>query len=172
MLRCSQSDRENNMTLLNKSLSLGAIAIAASLAGAPLAAQSVSASYPETIAAAIQDMGYRAEIGTDSYGDPHITSASNGVNFYIYFYGCSDSGDNCQDIQFTAAFDLDEGISTYSTNSWNIEKAFGRAYTDDEDDPVFQHYVVGVDGMSRYSFERTFERWIEGLDDYTDFIDW
>ena len=45
-----------------------------------IAATAVSAAYPESIVDAIQDMGYKAELTTDSYGDPMIRSASDGVN--------------------------------------------------------------------------------------------
>lgn len=138
----------------------------------PVAAQSVSASNPSSIADAIRDMGYRADVDTDSYGDPEINSAANGVNFTIFFYRCDDRGEDCEDIQFSAGFDLNDGISMRSVNSWNDQKAVGRAFVDDEDDPYLQHYVVGVDGMSRYVFEKTFYRWVDVLDEFTDFIDW
>ena len=151
--------------------SLMAAAALATLAG-PVAAQSVSAAYPETIVAAIRDLGYRAELGTDSYGDPEITSAANGINFTIFFYRCDDRGEDCEDIQFSAGFDLIDGISMRSVNSWNDQKAIGRAFVDEEDDPYLQHYVIGVDGMSRYSFEKTFYRWTDVVDEFTDFIDW
>ena len=140
-------------------------------AQAPMAATSVSAAYPESIIDAIQDMGYKAELTTDSYGDPMIQSASSGVNFVINFYNCENNVD-CSDLHFVVSFDLPTGIELYSLNSWNKERLIGMSYADDEGDPVLQHYVASVDGMSRSNFVATFSQWTESLADFTDFIDW
>lgn len=136
-----------------------------------LAATAVSAAYPESVAEAIQDMGYKAELTTDSYGDPMIQSASGGINFVINFYNC-DNNINCSDLHFVVIFDLINGIEPYSLNSWNKERLIGMSYADDENDPVLQHYVASVDGMSRSNFVATFSQWTESLADFTDYIDW
>ncbi len=131
----------------------------------------VSAAYPESIITALQDLGYKAELTTDSYGDPMIRSAADGVGFALNFYGCED-GNNCTDLQFSVAFDDPEGMSYVSMNSWNVKKVMGTAFLDDENDPVLQHFVSQVDGMSRVSFDATFEAWVKSLAQFTDYIDW
>jgi len=135
------------------------------------AGTSVSAAYPQSISNAIQDQGYKAEIETDSYGDPIIRSAAGGVNFALTFYGC-ENGKACTDIMFAVAFDKPNGMSMSSMNSWNAEKALGRVFLDDEKDPVLQHYIISVDGMSRSTFDENFSNWVAMMDEFTDYIDW
>ena len=135
------------------------------------AGTSVSAAYPQSVADAIQDQGYKAEIDTDSYGDPMVRSAAEGVNFTLTFYGC-ENGSACTDIMFTVAFDKTNGMKMEPMNSWNLEKALGRAFLDDEMDPVLQHYMLSVDGMSRSTFDDNFSRWVGVMDEFTDYIDW
>ncbi|MDG1736663.1 MAG: YbjN domain-containing protein [Paracoccaceae bacterium] len=132
---------------------------------------SVSAAYPDSIITALQDLGYKAELTTDSYGDPMIRSAANGVGFALNFYGC-ENGELCTDLQFSVAFDDPEGMSFISMNSWNVEKVMGTAFLDDKNDPVLQHFVSQVDGMSRSNFDATFNAWVEALGQFTDYIDW
>ena len=143
-------------------------ALSAQAAGA---ATAVTAAYPESIVDAIQDMGYKAELTKDSYGDPMIRSASDGVNFAINFYNCENNVD-CSDLHFVVSFDLTHGIEGFSLNSWNKERLVGMSYADEENDPVLQHYVASVDGMSRSNFVATFSQWTESLADFTDYIDW
>ena len=57
-------------------------------------------------------------------------------------------------------------------NDWNLNKRIGQAFVDDEKDPIIQHYLVNVDGMSRESFEITFEYWVDTVSDFTDYIGW
>ena len=147
------------------------LAVAAVLAPPAMAVTSVTAAFPETIVEAIQDMGYRAELDIDNYGDPMIRSAAAGVNFVINFYNC-EANQDCSDLHFSVAFDMPNGMDMYAMNSWNREMLLGMAYLDDDNDPVIQHYVASVDGMSRSNFVATFSQWVEALDGFTDFIDW
>ncbi len=157
---------------LNTILKTAALAALIGTGTQALAGTSVSAAYPETVAAAVQDLGYKANLTTDSYGDPQVRSASDGVNFTLTFYGCDNNGEYCQDIQFSAAFDMSYAMDVKSVNTWNRERAMGKAFLDDEMDPALQHYMISVDGMSRAVFQESFEYWIEILSDFTDFIDW
>lgn len=149
-----------------------AIGLSAVAGTQAIAATSVTATYPESVVTAIQDMGYKAELTIDSYGDPLIRSASEGVNFNLNFYGCDLDGNNCSDIQFSVAFDVTGGMDYVSMITWNREKTMGKAFLDEENDPVLQHYMVAVDGMSRATFDETFDFWIMTLSDFTDYIDW
>lgn len=150
-----------------------AMAAAIALAASPAVAEtvSVSAAYPETVISALQDLGYKASLSTDSYGDPKVTTASNGWNTTIYFYGCIDN-EACDSLQFSIALDTDGSISVSSVNSWNLENLIGTAFIDDEDDAVMQHYMGIVDGMSRSVFERNFKEWNAAANEFIDFIGW
>ena len=101
-------------------------ALALGLAAPAAMAQSVSASNPASVVAALQDAGYKAELGTDSAGDPKVASAMGGVNFHVFFYGC-EANTACQDLQFSAGFDLTDGIDMAVVNDWNSSKFIGKA---------------------------------------------
>lgn len=149
---------------------IASLMVAASSAAAM--AQAVSASVPDTIVLALQDLGYKAQLDVDSEGDPKIKSATQGVNYTIFFYGCEDDGTRCEDIILTAGFEMDKGPTMEAMNSWNATKLTGAAFVDDEGDPNIEHFIAGVDGMSRASFERLIFRWDQAIEEFTDFIDW
>lgn len=153
-------------------LTSAALALAIGAGSQAAAGTAVSASYPDSIVDALQDMGYKAELTVDDYGDPLIYSAANGVTLVMEFYGCDDSGNDCRDLHFTAAFDMPNGMSQTAMSDWNENKRIGQAFLDEEEDPIIQHYVVSVDGMSRDSFATLFEYWVDTVSEFTDFIDW
>ncbi|NBC36355.1 hypothetical protein GTZ99_07260 [Novosphingobium sp. FSY-8] len=114
---------------------IGAAAVLASVAFSPAASAQQSsgqirASNPDSVVAALQRAGYRADFSRDSGGDPMITSASSGKTFIIFFYGC-DSGNACKSIQFYAGFPGARNASFEALNTWNAKRRFGRAYRAD-----------------------------------------
>jgi len=135
------------------------------------ASTSVSANSPQSIVNAIQDMGYKADVTIDSYGDPQIRSAAHGVGFVMNFYGCTE-GQECTDLQFSVAFDYPNGMDLLSMNSWNIEKVMGNAFLDAVNDPVLQHFMIQVDGMSRGTFDATFVFWVDAMGEFIEYIGW
>ncbi len=152
-------------------ITLFGCAVGAAFFAAPLAqAQSVNANAPQSVANALSAAGYSAELGTDEYGDPKISSNYDGINFTIYFYGCDD-GSACQDLQFRASFQTDR-INHTQMNTWNRDKFMGKAYVTDNGSSIVEHPVAGVDGMSRYAFDRTLRRWESVLDGFVEAIGW
>lgn len=141
-----------------RSISIAAAALITTL-GTPAFAQMVSAADPASIVAAVQAMGYQAELTKDDDGDPLIRSALDGSKFAIIFYGCTKNR-ACQTIQFYAGFKSDENVSVETMNEWNKTKRFSRAYIDNDKDPVIEMDVDLDDGgMSRALFEDNFEFW-------------
>lgn len=159
------------MSMHTKLIAL-AVSSLAFAGGQAVAGSSVSAAYPETVVNAIQSLGYKAELTVDSYGDPLVRSASEGVNFSLNFYGCDEAGNDCQHLQFSVAFDVVGGMDYISMNAWNRETTMGKAFLDEESDPVLQHYMISVDGMSSDVFKESFKFWTSTLSDFTDYIDW
>ncbi|MDA0962103.1 MAG: YbjN domain-containing protein [Proteobacteria bacterium] len=147
--------------------------MAATFAGAAgaVVAQSVTAAYPETVTRALEDLGYSAEIGIDSVGDPQVTSSINGLNYVILFYGCTDNT-SCEDIQFRATFQTEGSVSRDILHDWNRDYFVGKAYLSDSGSAVIEHAVVSVDGMSRSTFERVLWRWDRALTSFTEQIEW
>lgn len=143
------------------------------LTAAPAVAQSVSAANPNGVVAAMQDMGYRASLDTDGVGDPMIESAAEGVNYRIYFFGCSDNA-NCDSLMFSAGFDLTNGMGVTAINDWNSDAVITRGYLDDEDDPYLEMYVLTGDGAGIPGdvFEQAVDEWNGSLSRFQDAIDW
>ena len=63
--------------------------VLAMLGASAAQAQTVSAANPQSIAAALQSAGYRAELTRDNEGDPLIKSSSSGTDFLVVFYACT-----------------------------------------------------------------------------------
>lgn len=138
----------------------------------PVLADSILAENPFAIVAKMQEFGYRAEMSTDSTGDPLINSAADGSNFSIYFYGCT-AGANCSAIQFSAGFDLTNGTSANSMNDWNTRKRYGKAYIDDNGDPTIEmDFNLAEGGISEENFRDSLGIWERLLGDFKDHISW
>lgn len=148
------------------------IAIAAAGMAMPAQAQLVSAKKPETLVAALQAAGYSAKLDKDATGDPMIVSAVNGHTFRVVFYGCKANKD-CATITFAAGFDKKSATSLASINDWNRKNRFGRAYLDDEGDPI-----IGMDvdlddgGMSTALFTDNLEFWTAVTGAFQKHIEW
>lgn len=143
------------------------------LAGAALAApanaQLVSAANPESVASALRAQGYQAELTKDSDGDPMIRSGTGGTKFIILFFGCT-ANSNCATIQFYAGYS-DVQVTHQRVNEWNKTRRFGRAYIDNEGDPVVEMDLDLDDGgMSRALFEDNVEFWTSVVDGYRRFL--
>ena len=132
-------------------------------------AQSISASNPETLTNMLSESGYPTEIVTDSYGDPQIKTEIDGTKMDINFYGCTD-GLNCRDIQFRASFDASGNTSLQTLHDWNRDFFIGKAYQNGQGYAVVEHAVAGVDGMSRYTFDRILTRWTSAVDSFKEHI--
>lgn len=107
---------------------LGAIA---TFALSTTANAAVRAQDPKSVVAALQSAGYKAELTTDSGGDPMIKSSSGGTSFAIFFFGCTDNKD-CRTVQFYAGFTDPSNGSLRAMNDWNRDNRFGRAYISDD----------------------------------------
>ena len=144
------------------------------LAASPALAQQVTAKDPESIARALVASGYRAEMKKDGEGDPMIMSASSGTKFGVFFYNCTNHA-NCATVQFHAGFDTDPGKapSLEKINAWNRTQRFGRAYLDNEGDPVIEMDIDLDDGgMSQPLFLDNLEFWVSVLAQFEKEIGW
>lgn len=139
---------------------------------APAAAQMVKAQDPASLVRALADAGYEATLGTDNAGDPVITSKHEGSVFKILFYNCTDNT-NCATVQFHSGYELDGKIALDRINAWNRSQRFGRAYLDDEGDPIVEMDLDLDDGgVSKALFADNFEFWISVLNQFEKHIGW
>ncbi len=136
--------------------------------GAPAAAQ-VQAQQPRTVAAVLQDAGYRAELTKDQQGDPMIKSSSGGYEFEVFFYNCTDNAD-CRTVQFHSGYSEASDASAEAMNEWNKAFRFGRAYVKDG----IAHLEMDVDlddgGMSPALFQDNLEFWVSVKEDFEERI--
>lgn len=148
------------------------LAMAAAMLPVSAQAQLVSAKKPETLVQALQAAGYSAKLEKDPTGDPMIKSAVNGHPFRIVFYGCK-ANENCATVTFAAGFDKKSATGLDSINEWNRKNRFGRAYLDDEGDPLLGMDVDLDDGgMSRALFTDNLEFWTAVTGAFQKHIGW
>lgn len=141
-------------------------AFAASLFATPAFAEDTSvcgagmvcANKPQTIVAALQAAGFRAQLTTDSVKDPFIKSAASGYNFDIYFYGCAKNV-NCENIQFRVSYAKDSTNTVELANEWNTNKRFGQAYIEGDGSFTVDFDVTMVGGLNAKNFADVLDRW-------------
>lgn len=138
-----------------RNFAIATLALAAATAAHAQAGQ-VTASNPQSLVAALQSGGYRAELTKDSQGDPMIKSGASGSTVTILFYGCTKNV-RCTNVQFYAGFN-DSKPSLDIINAWNRDHRYGRAYMDKVGDPVVEWDVdLDPDGVSRAVFVDNFK---------------
>lgn len=81
----------------------------------------------------LRQSGASGEIGADSRGDPRIDAKVESYNWAVFFYGCDKQGaleDRlCNSLQFFSGYTMNSPISAVTTNKFNAENRFIRAYT-------------------------------------------
>ena len=133
--------------------------MAALALGGTAQAQTVSATSPQGVVAALQNAGYKATLSKDSTGDPLINSSSGGSNFSVFFFGCTRNTD-CRTVQFFAGY-TDRKVTLNMMNDWNSKKRFARAYmTDNGAARIEMDLDLDDGGMSAKLFEDNLEFWV------------
>jgi len=155
-----------------KKSALGGLAAVMLLATTSISTAEVTAHNANDLLQAVQDAGFVATMGTDSDGDPRISSRVSDTKFLIYFYGCENNKD-CKSILIKAGYDLDTGITASKVNEWNRNKRFGKAYIDDDGDPYLEMDVnMDFDGLGDKNFADTLDWWRVTVEKFEEFIGW
>ena len=131
-----------------------------------LAQDMVSAADPESVVAALQDAGYKAQMDSADNGDPMIRSAADGTNYRMWFYGCDGNNSSCTGFNFSAGFDLPDGTTADVIDNWNDGQLLGYGNLDDEQDPYLNYFVVTNGGISKEAFDSILTRWERAIVDY------
>jgi hypothetical protein len=150
--------------IIHRTVAVGIMLLQLFTTGQVAAEELIDAKKPAAILNIAKGFG-SAKLGTDSEGDPLITGRIKGTKYGIYFYGCNSKGEDCDDIQFNAAW---SGVKTtlQTINQWNAEKRYGKAYIDNEGDPVIQMTVNLDYGVSDENLDDTFNWWTKALDEF------
>lgn len=122
----------------------------------------------DDIAEVLREMGYRAEVGKDNVGDPMIRTSFAGATTTVFFYGCS--GANCESVQFTSGFILQDDVDENHLNGWNRHKRYLKSYIDGEGDPIAEYDIVVGDGLPTSVVRESIENWDKLLGEFQDYI--
>jgi hypothetical protein len=102
-------------------------------------------------------------------GDPLINGKIEGVSYYLFFRNCADDNTNCEDLNFYAVFPGNKPTME-STNAWNRDKRFGKAYLDSDLDAVIEYDVNLEYGVSPKNLDSSFQIWTLILKQYAEYI--
>ena len=86
---------------------------------------------PTVVAAALRDAGYKAELKTNSKGEPYVLSGANGSDFTVEFYGCTGVKD-CGSYQFSSWYKAEPLFTAALANEWNLKKRFLKVAVDND----------------------------------------
>lgn len=139
-----------------------ALAAATLMTAAPARAENFDATSPAAVAAALQKAGYRAELNTNKEGRPFITSAANGNDFTVDFYGC-EGATKCGSFQFYSYYKKDPLYTPALVAEWNASKRFVKLFIDSDGDLSYAIDVTGVGTMSQENFADWID-WFQVMD--------
>jgi hypothetical protein len=153
-------------------LKIGLLTVLFALPGMSAKAQSVFAE-PQQIIDILHAEGYVAKLrDAEKDVNPVILTASQGVNWKIYFYDC-DGHVNCKSIQFTAGFSTEGKVSLQQLNAFNADKRLLKVYLDTDDKGVEADLDIIMDGgISRQAFKKNLDSWDYLLGSFLKDIDW
>lgn len=145
-------------------------AMLAALCGLPAQAQVVAE--PEVVASFLEAYGLKVERDIDDLGDPMLSSRIEGSYFDVFFYGCTEAKD-CDSIEFSAEFELEQEGLLELMNAWNREGRYGRAYVDESGVANIEYDVnLDFEGVGGKNFDDTIDVWRAVLADFRKHIDW
>jgi len=101
--------------------------------------------------------GYAFERAVDAAGNPLFRIEVESLKVVLIFNQCEEG--ICQNLQLYAGFAMQQKPALEAVNTWNRTKRFGRAYIDDEGDPVLEGDLDlegGISAGAIAEFLRTF----------------
>jgi hypothetical protein len=132
--------------------------LASTTANAACPANTVCASDPQTVVAALTAAGYKAKLGKDSTGDPTIESAASGYEFEVMFYGCTE-GKDCASLQFRSGWKADDVHTPEYANKWNVVKRFAQMSVKDDKSMSLSYDVTTEGGINKENFADVIDWW-------------
>lgn len=85
----------------------------------------------------LRAMGYQSELSAAGDGAPRIATTVDGYKWALFFYGCAKQGDldqrSCLSLQFFSGYTVSQPVSAFTTNKFNSENRYIRAYTGQTD---------------------------------------
>lgn len=127
----------------------------------------------EEVSAWVKSAGYTPKIEKNADGDRYVTTKTKdgSVNFDIDLYDCDEAA-RCRALQFTASFNLKNGLDPAKANEWNRTKRYVRLYLDGERDPIFQYDANVAPGGSYEALDDDLEVFVQFIPVMLEYIDW
>lgn len=117
------------------------------------------ASDPVGIQKAMMDAGYRAELTTDSDGNPKIIGTASKSTYWILFLDCQSSS-GCLGLEFYVSYSLDVQPTLEKVDKFNADFRYVRAFTNDKGDPrMMMDILVRDGGMDKKTFLEYVRLW-------------
>ncbi|WP_408590780.1 YbjN domain-containing protein [Novosphingobium sp.] len=96
-------------------------------------ADSISASRPEGIVAALQAAGHEAALTHDESGDPLIQASIGGWSTQVVFYDCNEiTHESCQSLQFATGFMPERPFGAAQAAAFVRDNRFGAVSVADD----------------------------------------
>ncbi|QYU70641.1 YbjN domain-containing protein [Leptolyngbya sp. 15MV] len=142
-----------------------AVGCALVFTSAALRAQTIVASDPQTVVAALQASGLETDLIESSDGSRRIDSSHDGIKFVVFFFTCDDDERNCKTLQFFMGYTDAKDTTLEQLNEWNRTKRFTRAYRDADGDPVLEMDVdTDMGGVPDAWFREQISVWLSQMD--------
>lgn len=113
---------------------------------------------PDALSALLQNAAMSVTQEKDDSGNPILLSATDGVNYDLFFFDCQD-GKDCTSVQFSACFDMPDGVKMDVINKWNYDWRFGKVSVDGKNDPCLQMDIEMNGGISAKAFTTAIDTW-------------
>lgn len=146
-----------------------ALAAGAMVPGAAQAAASstttVTAVKPDSVAEALKNLGYGAELVKDANGDPLINADIGGWQAALMFYECNDkTHDGCQSLQFVANFTPEKKFSAEDAVKFMRNTRFASVSLDKDQAVTMTWDVVTGKGIDLEVFSNAVDMFRSAMD--------
>ena len=131
----------------------------------------VSASDPDSIMAALKIVGHEPTLTKDDYGDPLIRLELAGMATRILFYDCNNqTNDQCESIQFSTGFDRKDEWNAAEAIQISSKYRFAAVSLDNENDPFISWDIVTGSGIPTSVFLQSVRRFENTISDTADIV--
>jgi hypothetical protein len=145
---------------------VAAAVLAPATAGATTSsAAMVSAVKPDSVATALQNLGYKAELAKDANGDPLINTDIGGWQAALLFYECNEkTHDGCQSLQFVANFTPEKKFTADDAVRFNRNTRFASVSLDKDQSVLMTWDVVTGKGIDLEVFSNSVDMFRSAMD--------
>lgn len=129
------------------------------------AATTVSAIKPDSVAEALKNLGYTAELAKDASGDPLINTEIGGWQAALLFYECNaKTHDGCQSLQFVANFTPEKKFTAEDALRFNRNTRFASVSLGKEDSVMMTWDMVTGKGIDFEVFSNSVDMFRSAMD--------